>query len=283
MNRTIEISGDDDLSVRQAARYLTVNLIQGVLGHLAGIKIPFYWTPIAAPRAIDRAASPHRLHVHEFLRRELPRLAPVGQIAALDLGCGSGYLRHILLEIGYSGSWVGLDLDKHKDYDQNWSTTSGAFKSSLLKANVENIPLAGERFDLVLSLTALEHVRHDDVALANCGSLVKRDGGVQVHFIPASPSLFLFLFHGYRQYTPARLEYLTQLMDGRIEMYRLGGLFTFLLHLLGITLPRLLLATDCRSWQFYTRMFTACHKLDRLLPILSTCYVLVGLPREETA
>ncbi|GAI44862.1 unnamed protein product, partial [marine sediment metagenome] len=124
-----------------------------------------------------------------------------------------------------------------------------------------------------ISNFVLEHVEDDFDVISKCDELIKR-GGIQIHILPSFWSLFLYLWHGYRQYNPKRLKKLFSYRD--FEVFRLGGFFSFKLHLFFITIPVLIFHNDkLRNKSFCPGLVRMSSKLDKVLTFLSTFYVVV--------
>ena len=101
-------------------------------------------------------------------------------------------------------------------------------------------------------------------------------GGVQIHIVPAFWSLFLYLWHGYRQYTPVRLKRL--FFEKNLSVYRMGGLFSFFFFLVFYTVPELLLKTKgIRKFGGYSAITRIANRLDVILPFLPSMYAVVVL------
>ncbi|MCK4423439.1 MAG: hypothetical protein KAV18_05145, partial [Candidatus Omnitrophica bacterium] len=62
----------------------------------------------------------------------------------------------------------------------------------------------------------------------------------------------------------------------RYKVYRLGGAFSFLLHLFSLTLPIFILGTDKpRRLSIYPKVMRVCNKLDKILPVFSCYYIVI--------
>jgi len=192
-----EISGDKSLNKKDKFLYLAHNFVRGIVGNTCQIRSK-YWH---FKKLGDGKSSPGRKILNQFLFQELSNIIPIGEIDMLDLGCGSGYFRNILADLGYRGCYTGIDIYKHKDFDNNGIYL---FKSIFIESKIESFETR-KKFDLVLSNTALEHIENDAFAISKCASFLK-PGGSQLHIIPSFWSLFLYLWHGYRQYNPKRIK-----------------------------------------------------------------------------
>lgn len=94
----------------------------------------------------------------------------------LDLGCGNGEYRELLEHLGFE--WVGIDI----------GSSTGVI------ADAHALPFESNSFDLVISLSALEHLEYPIVALQEVARVMKHEG----HFIGSSA--YLVPFHGTASY-----------------------------------------------------------------------------------
>jgi SAM-dependent methyltransferase len=228
----IEINGDLRLSAPRRIVYLLRN---------AAVNLASLASPLATQAFRDSGpalslSSPARYWCDEFLARELPRLLPPGEVSVLEIGCGSGSLCRRLSEMGYCGRYVGIDVGHRFDR----SPVQG-FDAAFVNADVASWR-PDERFDLVISVSVLEHVEADARVIdAMRGWL--RPGGLQVHLVPAAAGLFLYLWHGWRQYNRRAVAQ----RFPKATVWRLGGIVSFSVHFFCITVGELLLPLRLRS------------------------------------
>ncbi|MBN2289527.1 MAG: class I SAM-dependent methyltransferase [Candidatus Glassbacteria bacterium] len=260
-----EISGDHSLNAGKVAWFLVYNLLRGLRGYTSFIRTEYIYLPDPG----GSTASPGRRQIDRFFLSELPRLLPLRELDVLDLGCGSGYLAGLLAQAGYRGNYLGLDL---RINDTAASPPGDNLKVSFQAGDIGSFR-TDRLFDLVVSVSTLEHLADDRTAVCKAGRLLK-PGGLQVHVCPAFWALFLYLSHGWRQYNPGRLKYLFGSRDYRV--YRLGGAFSFLLHLLFITVPFFLFRRQpAPRPRFYSGLAGLCNRLDRFAPFCSANYVVI--------
>jgi len=254
--------------VRYKTKYFLYHFIVGISGYTAHLPAK-YWHPT---RLSKGKSSPSRTYLNCFLISEILNIVPSKKIDLLDVGCGSGYVRKILTEAGYTGRYTGIDLTKHRSYDL-YDTNS--FESTLILSKIEDLN-TDRKFNVVISLTALEHIEDDTIAVSKCDALLATDG-VQIHVVPTFWSLFLFFIHGYRQYNPKRIK---RLFKDRInKVYKLGGLFSFFLHFFFITIPFYVFKTDkLRDLNYYPQLMRICNRFDKYLPFCPALYVIVARP-----
>jgi len=263
-----EICGDKapNLTRAEKIKYLLQNFVIGILGYFPPVRIPFWY-----PKKIDFIATltPSRALLNAFLREELPKYLPDRAIKVLDIGCGSGYIRSILTEIDAYGEYVGCDISDHPDFAQ---LSSPNFKSEFVHSDVLMLDL-NKKFDIIVSLTSLEHIQNDHKAIKICTKHLF-EKGYQIYALPSFWALFLYIFHGWRQYTPKSLKKLFKKAD--ITIYRLGGVFSFVFHFFCITLPELILKTKrLRSTAFYRKLLHISIFLDKYIPLCSTIYIVL--------
>lgn len=89
----------------------------------------------------------------------------------LDIGCGSGYLGHLIKKINSNIAFTGFDISKYgikqvKSYD----------KVYLLDIDKENIPEESGFFDMVVCADVLEHIYDVDHCLNEIKRVLKPGG-----------------------------------------------------------------------------------------------------------
>lgn len=213
--------------------------------------------------------SPSRLLVELFIEQELPRLLPPREIDVLEIGCGSGSMAARLARNGYCGTYVGVDI---KDKFQRATSADFPFRTEFICCDAHAFT-PEQPVDLMISVSALEHISQDAKLISKFPSFFK-PGGVEVHFVPSGASLAVYLLHGYRQYTPAHL---IEKFGESTEIMKLGGFASFLLHFFFITVPDLLVRHSLRKVMpgVYNAALRAALLLDRLIPVCPTAYVVI--------
>ncbi len=105
----------------------------------------------------------------------------------------------------------------------------------------------------MISMSVLEHIPRDAALIRGFTSIFK-PGGWEVHVVPSGASLAAYLWHGFRQYTQAALA---AKFGPDIEIVRLGGLGSYLLHVVFITVPYLIFRRSLRKAT--PRFYTICY------------------------
>lgn len=258
-----EISGDKPLSRADQIRYLKIFLGR-FLGLFARVS-----TKTFHPEALSlTSASFFRKYIDAFLAEKFSELIKKKEISVFDIGCGSGYVRGILAREGYSGTYTGLDVVRENRFDDH---ETSVFSSMFVMSPIESYETE-PKHDLVLSNTSLEHVGNDVVAVEKAHQACA-PGGIEIHIVPSWWSFFLYLWHGYRHYTPGSLGRLFEGTD--FEIFRLGGLTSFWGHLFLITIPERYFSIRFRQKSWYAGVAARLIRLDRFLPLCPAGYAIV--------
>ncbi len=259
-----EISGDGRLPLGRRVAYLlrnaAVNLLQ--TGTRPRIDRGFH----SHPDAVHGAASPSRALTDLFLRTRLPQLIPPRPIRVLEIGCGSGSLCHKLATMGYTGSYTGIDI--HDRFDRE---DCPGFSRQFICADAHRFDPGESRFDLIVSVSALEHIPADMKLISRLPSWLAPSGW-EIHFLPSGWGLLTYLWHGWRQYP---LRSIGRRFGREAIATPLGGLASTSLHFAFITAGELLLPLKARKrWPaIYTSLRDRCLRLDRYVPCCPTMYL----------
>jgi SAM-dependent methyltransferase len=252
-----EVCGDSPLTVSQRFAYLVANVLRNLRERgPRPIIEPFFAARLATTPAM---ASPSRMLTEAYLELRLPKLLPVGRLRVLEIGCGSGRLCSLLARVGYYGDYVGIDISDRFD-----PTPVDGFTRRFVHTDVHAFDPGAQRFDLILSVSALEHIPEDGTLIARLPGWLA-PGGLDLHFVPGGWGLAAYLWHGWRQYPLAAIR---RKFGGAVVASPLGGMAGAMLHVAFITLGEMLLRlTVRRRWPAaYGWMLDRCLKLDRWLP-----------------
>ena len=261
-----EISGDGRMTIRDRLAYLLRNAIQNLRFKPHSIQLKAYH-----PDAITdemAIASPSRALTLSFLYQKLPSIVPVGTIRILDVGCGSGFVSDIFANEGYQGVYTGIDIG---DRFRKSFAHPKALERNFVNADAHTFS-SDNPYNLIFSFSALEHIPNDRQLVERLNSALK-DGGQHLHIVPGAWGLPLYLWHGFRQYTLGDIEECFGAQN--LTVYGLGGMFSFLLHFIFITLMEMLLRMPVRKVfpKLYMVLHRTCLRLDRILPFAPSAYV----------
>jgi hypothetical protein len=127
----------------------------------------------------------------------------LGQINIFDSGCGNGeYAKKISnWSDNRINSYTGIDMISHS----NWASlmdVNNSFNFYMCDyINLDNY--LKENTNLFITQSSIEHFRYDITFFNYINSFIEKNkrSTIQIHIFPSAPCLWLYGFHGYRQYT----------------------------------------------------------------------------------
>jgi hypothetical protein len=127
-----------------------------------------------------------------------------------EIGCGSGGLGDLIADHLPDIDYIGCDLHPHPDWEKR---TSARFRFQV--ADAKNVAEALHGRNLIVTQSALEHFEHDLIFFRQVADEATISGApmLQIHLLPSPACLWLYLWHGYRQYSHRRLEEIAALFD----------------------------------------------------------------------
>jgi SAM-dependent methyltransferase len=160
------------------------------------------------------------------------------EINFFDIGAGSGVYGRFFEDIAGRnfGSYTGIDISRHPNFPEKYRL--------VLDDASKSANWITEKTNMVISQSALEHVKHDqETLIAVTSKLLEGSGNfVQIHMVPAPASLPLYLWHGWRQYSLRNISEIASKLislDERlgVSAFALGGPNSFFTHLAYHTVP----------------------------------------------
>jgi hypothetical protein len=99
------------------------------------------------------------------------------------------------------------------------------------------------------------------------------DSGIQVHAVPSGWALALYLFHGHRQFPLGKIHSYFNTPN----ITRVGGVFSFMVHFIFITLIEMVLKYNARkAWpNLYSSILKMGIEWDKYLPFMSAGYIII--------
>ena len=175
----------------------------------------------------------------------------IGQINIFDTGCGRGlYALFLNKFINDINSYLGLDFYKRDNWqklmDQNSFIT-------LIENHSSNIfEFINNETNLFITQSAIEHFNYDLEYFQQIKTFIdkKKTNIIQIHLFPSPTCLWLYFFHGVRQYN---FRSIIQIIDifkstnSYFRIYPLGGNSSNVFHFFNITIPLLL-----KKWNIHT-------------------------------
>ena len=215
-----QINGDDRLTPQQRDAYMAYHRARNASNAAASKSAQIATLPAPASIAFaDPGSTPARVATLRFFEWAARHLAPTfagREVTIVDLGCGTGRQLVHFESAGFRGTYIGIEISRHSAWKDG---PTPRFRRELRVADAHTFnPATLPPFDLLISSTALEHLRDDAHSL---GVLRTRlvDGGAEIHVVPGEASLDVYGPHGWRQYSPACLA---RLFPGS-EIFRLDG------------------------------------------------------------
>lgn len=264
----MEINGDSHLNLCNRILYLCINAYRNILGARISPRFISWW-PMSFEKCRTLDASPSRVLTEAFLIDKLNNIAPVKKLDILDVGCGSGSFSEIFSTAGYHGNYTGIDKADRFNLALKNNTK---FNIEFSKCDVYEID-SNRKYDLIFSVSALEHFPNDKALIDKLRRLLK-DNGIQIHIVPTGWSLPLYLWHGYRQYNKTSI--IRKFIMKKMVVYKLGGMASWFCHLFWITIPEIILRINLRKRfsGYYRSMLQKSLFIDRYLPFMPTLYVI---------
>ncbi len=268
-DQSAEICGDGTMSTGDRVRYLWQNACRNLASFGHGPAARPFFPDSARARIAMSGQSPSRLITNLFIDSELPKLLPPRKLEVLEIGCGAGAMAERLAALGYSGVYTGVDI---QDYFRRERPDNFPFAVEFYQIDAHEFTPA-RPVDLMVSVSTLEHIPSDAKLIGRFAGFFN-PGGLEVHVIPAGASLLPYLWHGFRQYTP---ESLAARFGTRIDIVKIGGFGSLLLHFLVITGPEMFLRRSARKQLpgVYAAMMRWALRIDRLLPVCPTAYAVI--------
>ena len=164
--------------------YILLNLWRNLSNRSAAPLVERFY--IAHPFSTPGIASASRILTKAHIKSWLPELLPPKSIRVLEIGCGSGRLCSILSDIVYSGEYVGLDID-----DRFMHTEAPSRRRAFIFGEAHAYDPVNEKFDLIISVSALEYIPRGPQLIERLPSWLTPDG-IEIHFLPYPSSLLIY-------------------------------------------------------------------------------------------
>lgn len=157
-----------------------------------------WWKPRGIYRALHQI-NPVRLgfirdHACRHFQRDQRSLMPLADLTVADIGCGGGLLAEPMARLG--GRVTAVDATAATIAVAEIHGRAAGLDIAYCCATAEAIAATGERFDIVLTMEAVEHVADLGVFLGACSTLVRPGGLVFAATINRTTKAFLLAVLG---------------------------------------------------------------------------------------
>jgi len=174
----------------------------------------------------------------KFIKKE------IGEINIFDTGCGAGDYG-ILINNFSKGieSYLGIDFYPRKNWEEIMTNNPYIY---LKKSSASNIrKLIPKNTNLIITQSAIEHFKDDLEYFYQIKEYINESKRniIQIHLFPSPACLWLYLFHGYRQYNLKNIQKIIKIFQEEKSysyLFPLGGNKLNNLHFKYITIPSLL-------------------------------------------
>ncbi len=170
----------------------------------------------------------------------------LGNLNIFDTGCGSGQYALFLNQFTDKiKTYTGVDFNRRNNWDllmeENPFIKLIENSSSTISKLIEN---NGET-NFFITQSAIEHFKYDLKYFQEIDLYIKknRNNVIQVHLFPSPVCLWLYLFHGVRQYNFRSILKIIDIFKSTNSYYRiypLGGNHSNIFHFKNLTIPKIL-------------------------------------------
>ena len=165
----------------------------------------------------------------------------LGPINILDTGCGRGlYALFLNSFINDINSYLGIDFYKRDNWQQLMNHNSFI---KLIENSSSNISeFIDKETNLFITQSAIEHFNYDLEYFQQIKIFIekKKTNIIQIHLFPSPVCLWLYLFHGVRQYNFRAIMQIIDIFkstNSYFRIYPLGGNSSNAFHFFNITIP----------------------------------------------
>jgi SAM-dependent methyltransferase len=230
-NLYLQISGDQKLSFIEKALWFIANFVKNLIRVNIDNKLSLRKYRLDIPIHILANISPDRSpgrRVCDIFWSTIPVeliIEKLVNVNILEVGCGKGVYASFINRIFKDkiNSYTGIDINKFQEWESFDKKKFYFFKGD---ANDFSSYLDGK--NLIITQSALEHFPNDLQYFKQLEKFVSSTNKpiIQIHMVPSHTGLWLYLLHGFRQYTVFRLSRITKLFSDNStikKLFFLGG------------------------------------------------------------
>jgi SAM-dependent methyltransferase len=173
--------------------------------------------------------TPCRYWIDSFLPQRIAGLRRPTPMRVLDVGCHDGLYLEAVRAAGVVGEYVGIDIGASPRWAEH--DLGGPLRAEFRVHDAHAVAdLTPRGFDLILSITTMEHFEDDKKVLAGVFEQLN-PGGRFILIVPSQYSFALLWSHGYRRYDRDETkQHLERVGLDVLEIHDVGGIPSFLLH-----------------------------------------------------
>ena len=128
--------------------------------------------------------------INSFKLKE--KVKPLEKVKILDIGCGGGLLSEPMSRLG--ADVMGIDASDKNIEIAKFHAKKDNLKIKYLCASPEKLDTS-RKFDVILNMEIVEHVKHVDFFLQSCSKLLRKNGIMFVATINKTLKSYLFVQH----------------------------------------------------------------------------------------
>ena len=224
--------------------------------------------------------SPIRFVTNRYILKAIESYCPQKDALILDIGCGNGY-HEFFIENQVKGSYLGTDINKRYSWHKISENIEG-LNINFKEYNAESIDEINGTFNFICAFQSFEHIIDNSKVLSGMFKLLSEDSYILIT-VPSIYSYLLYGNHGYRRYNIKAIASLaSEAKLDVLEINKLGGEFSFILHFILWTIPAIIL--NLPVWNLYSvlgfsKLILLLEKsalyIDKYLPLFEGGYSVI--------
>tara|TARA_B100000579_G_C22752382_1_gene814677 strand:+ start:66 stop:791 length:726 start_codon:yes stop_codon:yes gene_type:complete len=128
-----------------------------------------------------------------YLRLNINSKKPLNKLKILDIGCGGGLLCEPLSRLG--ANITGIDASKNNIEVAKLHAKEAKLNIEYINCSPENL-VVKSKFDVILNMEIVEHVKDVNLFIENCSKLIKKNGIMFVATINKNLKSYIFAILG---------------------------------------------------------------------------------------
>jgi SAM-dependent methyltransferase len=190
---------------------------------------------------IEIIETPTRICCDLFWNESLSKIDKE-KLNIIEIGCGTGKYADYLLKRFPSkiNTYVGIDIVENKE----WKLLKLKYHNvNFIVDDYQNTDSYLDNIDLIITQSAIEHFEYDLLFFDKILNYIDKYNKniTQIHLLPSAPCLYLYFWHGFRQYTQKKINKIAKLnINFDFNLFELGDNNINKIHFNFITFQKLL-------------------------------------------